>query len=94
VIGKLGQKERGFIMSVKDAKQQIFDSLYNDFINTGKNPSRDAEGLRKQLNISEDEFWKALKDFVDLHDQLLVVVDLQTKQVRLGASGTLKRGTF
>ena len=81
-------------MSVKDAKRQIFDSLYNDFIKTGQNTWIDAEGLRRQLLIPEDVFWKALKDFVDLHDQMFVVVDLQTKRVRLGASGTQKRETF
>ncbi len=81
-------------MLVKDAKQQIFDSLYNDFIKTAQNPWIDAEGLRIQLTIPEDVFWKALNDFVNLHDQLFVVVDLQTKQVRLGASGTQKRETF
>ncbi len=81
-------------MSVKDAKRQIFDSLYNDFIKTGQNPWIDAEGLRIRLTIPEDVFWKALKDFVDLHGQFFVVVNLQTKQVRLGASGTQKRETF
>jgi hypothetical protein len=81
-------------MSVKDAKQQILDCLYNDFIKTGQNPWVGAEGLRIQLTIPKDVFWKALKDFVDLHNQLFVVVDLQTKQVRLGASGTQKRETF
>ncbi len=83
-------------MSVKDAKQQIFDSLYNDFINTGKNPSIDAEGLRKQLNIPEDEFSQALHQFADssYHSQMYVEVDIQTKQVRLGASGMQKRETF
>lgn len=81
-------------MSVKEAKQQIFDSLYNDFIKTGQNPWIDAEGLRRQLLIPEDVFWNALKDFVDLHDQMFVVVDLQTKRVRLGASGMQKRETF
>jgi hypothetical protein len=81
-------------MSVKDAKQQISDCLYNDFIKTSQNPWIDAEGLRIQLSIPEDVFGKALKDFVDLHDQMFVVVDLQTYRVRLGASGTQKRETF
>ena len=89
-----GKKLRRAIMSVKDTKQRIFDNLYDNFSKTRQNPWIDAEGLRIQLTIPEDDFWKALKDFVDLHDQLFVVVDLQTKQVRLGASGTQKRETF
>ncbi len=81
-------------MSVKDTKQRIFDNLYDNFSKTRKNPWIDAEGLRIQLTIPEDDFWKALKDFVDLHDQLFVVVNLQTKQLKLGASGIQKRTTF
>ena len=81
-------------MSVKDAKQQIFDSLYNDFSKTGQNTWIDAEELRKRLNISENEFSQAFHQFVDSHSQIYVEVNIQTKQLRLGASGTQKRTTF
>ena len=81
-------------MSVKDTKQRIFDNLYDNFSKTRQNPWIDAEGLRIQLTIPEDVFRKALKDFLDLHDQLFVVVNLQTKQLKLGASGIQKRTTF
>ncbi len=82
-------------MSVKDTKQRIFDNLYDNFTKTRQNPWIDAEGLRIQLTIPEDVFRKALKDFfLDLHDQLFVVVNLQTKQLKLGALGILKRTTF
>jgi len=81
-------------MSVKDTKQRIFDNLYDDFSKTSQNLWIEAEALRIKLNIPEDEFYKAIREFVDLHSQTYVEADLQTKRLRLGASGIQKRTIF
>jgi hypothetical protein len=75
--------------TIHSVKQQIFNKLCTAYLRFKKNDSLDADELRRELNIPETIFAKALLGFLSEENQMAVQVveDRGRTYLKLGEAG-------